>query len=57
MKKVLMGLVLSFMTGMLYADPLDDHVKVRGIIHAWGEGKSIEFTQNFTFLREGRGLL
>ena len=26
-------------------DPLDDHVKVRGIIHAWGEGKSIEFTQ------------
>ena len=39
MKKVLMGLVLSFMTGMLYADPLDDHVKVRGIIHAWGEGE------------------
>ena len=55
MKKLLLCLSLMFVGGFLQAEPGENHLKVRGVVYAWGEGEIHRLAAKLHLPKRGQG--
>lgn len=55
MKKLLLCLSLALMGSFLHAEPTENHLKVRGVVYAWGEGEIHKLAAKLYLPKRGQG--